>query len=87
MRTLGRTFFGERSRLQAQPIPPRCRNAYSAGQFEASLMQPDEAYAVELPTLKMEAVDDRFEGYWVDARGEREGGIRAPKLKLVRYRS
>ncbi len=50
-------------------------------------MQPDEGYAGELPTLNMEAVDDRFEGYWVNARGERQGGLRAPKLKLVRYRS
>ncbi len=48
-------------------------------------MQPDEGYAGELPTLTMEAVDDQFEGYWVNARGEREGGLRSPKLKLVRY--
>ena len=49
-------------------------------------MQPDEDYTGEVPVLTMYLVDDRFEGYWMNSKGEPMDGPQSPKLKLVRYR-
>jgi hypothetical protein len=52
-------------------------------------MEPDEASRAvkeEIPTLIMTAVANHFEGYWMNASGEKLGGPLAPKLKMVPYR-
>ena len=53
-------------------------------------MKPDEAKRAavkeEIPTLIMIAVENHFEGYWMNASGERLGGPLARKLKMLPYR-
>jgi hypothetical protein len=52
-------------------------------------MEPDEprraALKGETPTLVMKLVDDHFEGHWMNSIGEKLGGPRVPKLKMVPY--
>ena len=52
-------------------------------------MEPNEAGRAalkgETPTLVMKLVDDHFEGHWMNSIGEKAGGPRVPKLKMVPY--
>ena len=49
-------------------------------------MKPDEgsraAVKEDIPTLIMTAGESHFEGYWMNASGEKLGGPLAPKLKM-----